>query len=188
MTTAGPQERPSPSHRCGSFSPQRDGKQRPRARACAAQLPPHLPPSCLPPFPAAGAMATRSRVRQAWHRTCRSAAARRTAPPAHRRCRCHSGLTTAPPPLFPAGGLTSGEKSAVSRGYIPKTAEVRTGAWEGVRVGGGALQASSRSVSPTHTHTPSPAPLLQGDEAKQEAAREYAEQKGVQLDKGLGAS
>ncbi|PSC68501.1 plant MCA23-20 [Micractinium conductrix] len=44
------------------------------------------------------------------------------------------------------GGLTSGEKSAVSRGYMPKTAE--------------------------------------GDEGKQEAAQQYAQEKGVELDKG----
>ncbi|PRW55903.1 hypothetical protein C2E21_4992 [Chlorella sorokiniana] len=49
-----------------------------------------------------------------------------------------------------AGGLTSGEKSAVARGYMPKTAE--------------------------------------GDESKQEAAQQYAEQKGVELDKGAGTS
>ncbi|KAI7838278.1 hypothetical protein COHA_007932 [Chlorella ohadii] len=47
-----------------------------------------------------------------------------------------------------AGGLTSGEKSAVSRGYIPKTAE--------------------------------------GDQSKQEAAQQYASDKGVELDKGPG--
>lgn len=34
---------------------------------------------------------------------------------------------TPPPPTQRAGGLSSGEKSAVARGYMPKTAEVRAG-------------------------------------------------------------
>ncbi|KAL4855101.1 hypothetical protein ACK3TF_004323 [Chlorella vulgaris] len=53
-------------------------------------------------------------------------------------------------PRTSTGGLTSGEKSAVARGYVPKTAA--------------------------------------GDSEKQDAVQQLAEEKGVTLDKGLGAN
>ena len=38
---------------------------------------------------------------------------------------CRASRPRHPPSSLPTGGLTSGEKSAVARGYMPKTAEVR---------------------------------------------------------------
>ena len=47
----------------------------------------------------------------------------------------------------------------------------------------------SPTMHPHRWYLPSPAlPLRQGDEAKQEAAQQYASEKGVELDKGPGSS